>query len=110
MLALQIDEPVHVLKDAAADCLGVARPPDTGNKDPELVPAKPRHKPAFTDGAQEARGCFLEKRVADRMAKCIVDRLEPIEVEHRDSERAAGGIADRRFHRGDERAAIGQTR
>ena len=83
---------------------------DTGQQNRKLVAAQAGDDAAVPDGAQEPGSDFLEQSISRRMAEGVIDGLEPIEVEDRQSERSPARVAaDLLVERGDEGAPIGET-
>ncbi len=61
---------------------------DIGEDDLEFVAAKPADHFAVADDLEQSFGDLFQQRVARRMAECVVDLLEPVEVDQHDRARA----------------------
>jgi hypothetical protein len=62
--------------------------------DREFVPAEPRDNRLWSGSNQEPPRDFHQEKIANRVTKGVIDRLEPIKIEHGDSESAILPIKD----------------
>ncbi|WRL64903.1 hypothetical protein U6N30_03970 [Blastococcus brunescens] len=78
------------LEGASGHLLRLMRP-GTGKEDDELVPAQPCEDGVAAELVDEARGHRGEQRVPDVVPQRVVDLLEAVEVDQRDSELSSFG-------------------
>ena len=64
---------------------GLFRPDDVGHDEGELIAAEPGDRGPAATGAHQGLGDLAEEPVAGAMAKGVIDLLEPVEVQQRDS-------------------------
>ena len=101
-LAHALDRVVH----------GARAPAEVGQHDDELVAAEARHEVALAHAAPQPPRDLAQRRVARRVPVRVVDRLEAVEVEHHDPDRARprAGPRQRRLERALQRAPVGEPR
>ena len=75
--------------DSAANRLDSGRTVALGKQNREFVATEPRQAIRFSCDRPEARTCFDQQRITGIMAQCIIDVLEPVEVDQQQGETSA---------------------
>ena len=98
----------QIIADRGCGLAGQLRRTGMWQNDRELVTTKASHDRLRTGSDQQPTRNFDQEQIADRMTKRVVDRLEPVEVEHCNGETAVARrmLLDRSIKRVQETTAI----
>ena len=92
-LRMDHERVAHRLQQLFGDARGVAGRIDGRQQDHELVAAETRHHVLVAHAVADAAAGLLQRRVAARQARRVVDMLELVEVD--EQQREAAGFAQR---------------